>query len=125
MLLRYLLIFILIFSCTKNKTYRDVDIARIGAETEKSFQFTPAGDLSQDVYCGPYGEGCMFGKFAMAFGVRFIIVQFETEKQAKQSAYKINQYYARNWVFDDVMNEPVLEQFVQKAFDAKNPRQDK
>ena len=36
----------------------------------------------------------------------------------------IGQWYAYNWLFDDVTKEPVLEDFVKKAFGAKRPAKD-
>jgi hypothetical protein len=51
----------------------------------------------------------------------FIAVEFNTEAEAKYAAKKIRGYYVRNWVFDDVTGEPILEEFVSRVLDAKKP----
>ena len=43
---------------------------------------------------------------------------FETKEQARAEALRIDQYYPRNWVFDDIKGEPLQEAFVKKAFKA-------
>lgn len=53
--------------------------------------------------------------------VELIAIEFETTEAARQQAQSINQWHAKNWLFDDVTDEPVLESFVKEAFDAKNP----
>lgn len=52
----------------------------------------------------------------------FAAVAFETEKQAKEEALRLNQYYSRNWLFDKVEGEPVLEDLVIVKFHATNPK---
>ena len=53
--------------------------------------------------------------------VEFLAIQFKTENQARAAALKYNQYYAANWLFDEVTNEPVIEDFLKKNFKASNP----
>jgi hypothetical protein len=52
----------------------------------------------------------------------FIAVEFETEKQARDEAFRLNQYYSRNWLFDKVEGEPLLEDLVLIKFHAQNPK---
>lgn len=52
----------------------------------------------------------------------FAAVAFETEKQAKAEALRLNQYYSRNWLFDKVEGEPILEDLVISRFHAANPK---
>lgn len=52
----------------------------------------------------------------------FAAVAFETEKQAKDEALRLNQYYSRNWLFDKVEGEPLLEDLVISRFHATNPK---
>jgi hypothetical protein len=42
----------------------------------------------------------------------FYVIEFETEKQARQEAIRLNQYYSRNWLFDRTDGEPILEDYV-------------
>ena len=52
----------------------------------------------------------------------FAVLQFENEKQARDEALRLNQYYSRNWVFDKVDGEPILEDLVIVKFHAINPK---
>lgn len=52
----------------------------------------------------------------------FAIIEFETEKQARDEAMRLNQYYSRNVLFDKVDGEPVLEDLVIVKFHAVNPK---
>jgi hypothetical protein len=52
----------------------------------------------------------------------FAAIAFETPKQAREEALRLNQYYSRNWVFDKVEGEPVLEDLVIVKFHASNPK---
>ena len=52
----------------------------------------------------------------------FYAIEFETETQAKNEALRLNQYYSRNWLFDKVDGEPILEDLVILKFKAQNPK---
>lgn len=52
----------------------------------------------------------------------FAAVAFETPKQARDEAMRLNQYYSRNWLFDKVEGEPILEDLVIVKFHATNPK---
>lgn len=52
----------------------------------------------------------------------FAVIAFETEQQAKGEALRLNQYYSRNWLFDKVEGEPLLEDLVIARFHAVNPK---
>ena len=53
--------------------------------------------------------------------LKFYAVQFETETQARNEAMRLNQYYSRNILFDRVEGEPILEDYIIKTFQGKNP----
>ena len=52
----------------------------------------------------------------------FTILEFETETQARNEAQRLNQYYARNYLFDKVEGEPLLEDLMITKFHAQNPK---
>ena len=54
--------------------------------------------------------------------IKFNAIKFETEKMARDEAFRLNQYYARNILFDQVEGEPILEDYVIATFGAKNPK---
>lgn len=85
---------------------------------------TPEG-RSRRVLCSQYpADGCVVGsgKRILVRRVEVLVLQYESTLQACRAAATIGQWYARNWIFDDVTNEPVLEDFVQKVFDGKKPK---
>jgi hypothetical protein len=75
--------------------------------------------MNDGIKCDNYGPGCIAGFMARVRLVVIILVEFESEELAKAEANRIKQYYYKNWVFDDVTDEPVLEDFVIKAYGAK------
>jgi hypothetical protein len=54
--------------------------------------------------------------------LNFAVIEFETEKQARNEALRLNQYYSRNWLFDKVEGEPILEDLVLVKYKAENPK---
>lgn len=52
----------------------------------------------------------------------FAVIEFESEKEAREEAFRLNQYYSRNWLFDKVEGEPILEDLVIVKFHATNPK---
>jgi len=52
----------------------------------------------------------------------FYAIEFETEAQAANEAMRLNQYYSRNWLFDKVEGEPLLEDLILIKFQGKNPK---
>lgn len=54
--------------------------------------------------------------------LQFFALEFESETQAKAEAMRLNQYYSRNWLFDRVEGEPILEDLVIIKFKAINPK---
>ncbi len=52
----------------------------------------------------------------------FAVIEFETEKQARDEALRLNQYYSRNWLFDKVEGEPILEDLMIIKYHAVNPK---
>ena len=54
-----------------------------------------------------------------------IVSRYLIYKQAlKKEAERLNQYYARNWLFDRVEGEPILEDYVITHFKATNPNRE-
>jgi hypothetical protein len=79
-------------------------------------------DITGGVKCSSYDPGCTGAFQAKVRGVEIVLVEFENEEQAYGQAFKIGQYYSKNWVFDDVTGEPVLEKFITKVYNAKKAR---
>lgn len=116
-------------SCSKQEpTYSPTEMWLIAKRADPSIELVmiPESQPERRVLCESYPQdGCVIGsgKRILVSKVELLTIQYETPAQARAAAYKIDQWYAGNWLFDDVTNEPVLESFVTKVFDAKRPTQ--
>jgi hypothetical protein len=116
------LFFIFLFmSCTKELRYSKEEIYAKAKAADASATFILPKSMAEGVSCGDYPEGCISGHIVQVQKLDFIAVEFATEDQAKFAAKKVRGYYVRNWLFDDVTGEPVLEKFVMQSLEAKKP----
>ena len=125
--LLFVIVLGLSFSCTKKEpVYTISEMFKMANEADVAIEevFIPDTDNFRHlrVICDNYGEGCKGnGKRFKVKGVDILLIEFESETSARAEAQRINQWHARNWLFDDVTGEPVLESYVVKAFKAVNP----
>lgn len=121
----FTLIFVASCSCSKEeKTYGSTEMWSMAQAVDPTIELVPITDPEKRVLCENYEmSGCMdgSGKRIKISKVEMLTIQYETVEQARAAAFKIDQWYAGNWLFDDVTNEPVLESFVKKAFNAQRP----
>ncbi len=70
-----------------------------------------------------YGEGMIENSYKILSykDLAFIIVEFESEEHAHKEAKRLKQYYYKNWLLDEVANEPSLEDLVVANLKAVNP----
>ena len=99
---------------------------QLAYDFDKSIEEVRVKDKADSIRCNEYPEGCipMSPKRFKIRMVQMIVVQYRTEQKACEAAKKLDQYYVRNWLLDDVKGEPVLIDFVEKVYDAKNPSLD-
>ena len=123
------LCFLLALMGCDEKTYSEFDLLKMTQKIEPSFDFitdvVKPDTMDGGVKCEDYGGaavGCMYGKRVRIRKVIFIILNMESHVHAKELATKLDLYYTRNWVFDDVRGEPVLENFVEVAYGATRPK---
>lgn len=112
---------ILSASCTKELKYNKEELLETIQQARPEARFVLPKSVNEGVDCGNYTEGCLAGHTLKLMNLEMILVEFETEAQAIQGAKKVRGYYARNWIFDDVTGEPVLEKFVEETLKAKKP----
>lgn len=117
-----------VLSCTQEERYTTTEMWNMGKAVEPNIMLVPIPNHETDrrILCENYGPGCIkgSGRRILVRRVELIALQFESIEQARAEARKINQWHAKNWLFDDVTDEPVLESFVKEAFDAQNPNQE-
>ncbi len=111
-------------SCSKEEIYTPIDMYMMATRFDPKVEEVRIVDPSRSLSCDHYFEGCIKNspkRFKIRL-VEMVVVQFHNSGYACKAALKLNQYYTRNWLFDDVTDEPVLEDFVKKVWDAKNPK---
>lgn len=69
-------------------------------------------NIDKGIKCSVYGAGCVGGFVVRTAMVEFTMVRFKHMEQARKKATELNGYYNRNWLFDEVSGEPVIEHFV-------------
>lgn len=78
------------------------------------------GDLTKAlVDCKDYTPRCQIGYRVVMKTVEFNVLQYNDQKSALEAAKRVRGYVARNWVFDEVRGEPVLERIVTKHLRGK------
>ena len=116
----FFLVFFLL-GCTKELKYTKEQLYSKALKADSSTSFILPKNLSDGVHCTEYTEGCVAGHNVQVRKLDFIAVEFMNEAQAKHAAKKVRGYYSRNWLFDDVAGEPILERFVTEHLEAKKP----
>ncbi len=109
-------------SCSKKEVYTQKELWYMAIEVDPDIELVGISNNEEHrrILCKNYGPGCVkgTGRRIKVKKVEIIAIMFETMEQAKTEALRIDQYYAKNWVFDDVKGEPLQEAFVKKAFKA-------
>lgn len=123
-------------SCSsEEKRWGAIELYKIAEKYDKNlsrYQMPPEGtDLyeAKAVLCTKLPpEGCVGiirgdgrgGRFVFR-GLELPVMRYDNTENACKAALAIGQWYSRDWIFDDVTDEPILEDFVKKAYDAKRP----
>jgi hypothetical protein len=121
--------FLVLSGCSSKdeEIYSQPELWSIATKADKNIEIILPNSIAEGIVCDrDYRgfEGCLSGRFVKLRKVKAIILEFQNSDQAKRAAYHLDQYYAKNWVFDEVRDEPVLESFVKSTFNAKRPKVD-
>ena len=112
---------ILSASCTKELKYTKEQLLFKALKADPSVSIVLPKSMTEGVSCSDYSEGCLSAHIVKVKGLEFIGVEFMTEADAIFAAKKFRGYYTRNWLWDDVTGEPVLEKFLTEHLEAKKP----
>lgn len=112
------------FSCSKKN--KDVELIYSLEEFNKLAKNTTSfihtkEDAGPDFSDYTFGVNRIDAKTLIFKRLVFFAIPFENTEQARADAKRLNQYYSRNWLFDRVEGEPVLEDYVIETFKATNP----
>lgn len=75
-----------------------------------------------EINCTFYGHGCKSGMRMKMNELLLVAIEFDSEDHAKRAAIKFDGYYKKNWFFDEISNEPILQDFVIKVYGAVRAR---
>ena len=121
----FFLLVVSMSSCTGKGRWSATEMWFMAVEEDPNVKQIPipAHEQHRRVLCTSYGLGCVpgSGKRIELKGVEIVVVEFENEEFAKKEAYRLNQMYARNWLFDEVMKEPVVKSFIKRVYCAEDP----
>lgn len=120
-LLAIFILSILSASCTKELKYSKEQVLALAQAADSTVTVILPKSISEGVTCDDYAQGCLSAHIVRVQNLDMIAVEFGTEAEAIYGAKKIKGYQLRNWVFDDVVGEPVLEKFVETGLKAKKP----
>lgn len=71
------------------------------------------------VNCGDYLPPCRLGYKVKIKNLEVTGLYYEDQKKAYKSAKSMRGYHLRNWAFDQVRDEPILERFFENHLNAK------
>lgn len=112
---------ILSASCTKEVKYTKEELLAKAKAADPAVTVILPKSISEGVTCTDYSDGCMSAHIVRVKGLDLIAVEFMTQQDAILAAKKFRGYYTRNWLWDDVVGEPILEQFVTEHLEGKKP----
>lgn len=116
----FLLTLFVFISC-KEENLSKTQIVKKAHRVHADFGEIIPESIDGGIKCSSYGYGCVRGFTGMVHGLEVIFVEFKSQKDARNEAIRLDQYYGHNWLFDDVADEPVLEAFFKKHFSASRP----
>lgn len=71
------------------------------------------------VYCNEYLPPCKVGYKVKIKGMEVTGLYYESQKKAYKSAKSMRGYHLRNWAFDQVAGEPILERLFEERLNAR------
>ena len=115
---------LLIMSCTKKvELYSKENLLNLTPKEGNDRMETVLGQSATDIIpCSDYGDGCVSVHRFRTRKLEYIAVEYATIESAQSYAPKIRAWTARNWLFDDVFNEPSLETWLCQYVECLPPR---
>lgn len=119
------LFFLILSSCNdRPENWSKNKMLDMAMKADPNFTVIVPESISKSlVNCIDYTPSCLFGYKVATKKLAFIALLYKDQKKAYKAARRIDGYVSRNWAFDDVKGEPVLERFVQKVFKAYPARE--
>lgn len=122
MKLTYLLLSFILVSCSCSEelpNYDKKEMLGMAYEADPNMKIEVGTIDKTLVDCKDYVPRCRTGFRVVIKGIKFNALLYNDQKIALKAAKRIRGYVSRNWVFDEVRGEPVLERIVMKHLKAK------
>lgn len=122
MRITYLLLLFILVSCSCSEelpNYSKEEMLGFAYKADKNMQIKVGTIDKTLVDCKDYTPRCRTGFRVVLKGIKFNALLYNTKVEALEGAKRIRGYVARNWVFDEVRGEPVLERLIVKHLKAK------
>ena len=123
--MKYLLVlfFIVLVGCTSEEeplpNISQGDMFRMAKIADPNMKIEIGTMQKASVTCGDYKIPCKIGYLVKIKNMDIKVLYYLNQDRALKSAKRIRGYVSRNWVFDDVRGEPILERIIMKHMDAK------
>ncbi len=100
--------------------WRQEELLKMIRDNDDSVEILLPMNPDQVINCSDYTPPCRTAHRLKIKGLECIALEFTSEEEAAMAAEPIKAFYSRNWVFDDVYQEPILEKLVKKAIPETN-----
>lgn len=119
--MKFLIFLFILAGCSKSEPNLEREqILAMARKGDPKLEIVLPKTISEAVVdCNHYEPKCQNGYKVIVMGLEMIGLYYLSQDDAKTAAKKIKGYRTRNWVFDDVTGEPILERFVKKHLEAQ------
>lgn len=118
----YLLLVFLFAACSEEHVSRQ-ELVQVAMKAESDIHLVMPDKIDVPVVdCHQYDPPCFTGHKVKIKGLELVALEYQENKQAFMVAKEINGLVYMNWVFDQVIGEPILERFVKNNFNAVKAR---
>lgn len=121
-MIKLLVLFSIFISCNSKESlpnYSKDDMLEMAQKVDPNMQVIIGSIEKAAVTCTDYKYPCKIGYLIKLKGLELKVLYYESQENALKSARHIKGFRARNWVFDDVRGEPILERAVVNGLDGK------
>ena len=121
--MKYFLILFLFISCDSKKeplpNITQGEMFSMATKADPNMKIVIGTMQKAAVTCSDYKIACKTGYLVRIKNMEIKVLYYLNQDKALESAKRLRAYVSKNWVFDDVRGEPILERLVVKYMDAK------
>ncbi|MBC74749.1 MAG: hypothetical protein CME64_01920 [Halobacteriovoraceae bacterium] len=113
-------LFLIGCSCSDEKpNFNKVEVLQMMLDGDPGLEIMVPKSMAEPlVVCADYLPPCKVGYKVKINGMEVVGLYYESQKNAYKSAKSMRGYHVRNWAFDQVKGEPILERFFKKPLNA-------